>query len=282
MVFPMIGAALSAFAGSSLAAPALTLAGTVLGANAQRRENEAARAHSDPQAVRDRYEAAGFNPLLGIMNGSAQPTYPNQSMGSIISNGLAVVGDQFQEHRRLEAQIAQQQVENERLERQLQNQILRPKVPGIYSNERRNAFGQNNIGVHAGSDFVSGSGVAGVSGSGASIEERPPSLPEKNEKALFTLGGINFVGSGQYSTGGQFEEAVGENPLLSWPYAMAVFGDAVGSTYVDYMWKNSPKWRQRQIDKAKRKISPQLSTSSYPAYTAPMTGGHYQPFYTDN
>lgn len=147
MPFGLIGAVIGA--GASL-----------IGANKQKKANEAAQRaqneynerQSDPAEIRRKFEAAGFNPLLGVQGWQpAQQTgYVPSSIGSAISEAGAVFGNYFDGKAKEKSALTAAQQENAKLKERLRDQMLRPAVGGIFGGGDKPL--KSNLTVKAGDD----------------------------------------------------------------------------------------------------------------------------------
>lgn len=112
----------------------LGLAGSLIGA----KKDSDARKRSDymnsPQGIRSNAEEAGFNPLVFAGPGTGTGAQYAPTMGSIISNGFAAAADSFNQEKQLRLQRSQLEMENERLNKVVQETTLTPKISGIYGN----------------------------------------------------------------------------------------------------------------------------------------------------
>lgn len=101
---------------------------------AERRAIDRQNAYNDPAAIRARYEAAGFNPLLGIAPGVDLQTATGGS--GFLGSALAESGAQIAEGlTRRAPEISRMQritQENHRLREQNQTLRLSPPVPSVY------------------------------------------------------------------------------------------------------------------------------------------------------
>lgn len=128
----------------------------------------------DYQQIRDKAEAAGFNPLtaLGSAPGSVVPG--QNYMGSAIADAALMLADGYAKHKE-RAQLERMTERAKKLEHQVQNLTLRPKVGGIYAQRISSpAIGGRNGSLEDSSADLSG-GLA-VS-SGAVSGRRPPTHP---------------------------------------------------------------------------------------------------------
>lgn len=127
---PLFGA-LGTSAGLTAAA---TVGGALIDARAQNKANRQNKELNDPVYARERLEAAGFNPGVKY-NGYQAAQMVAPQVGSIISQGMAAAADQMQVDRQQEIQLAQLEMENQRLNQQVQASKLNPHVNGIYTHD---------------------------------------------------------------------------------------------------------------------------------------------------
>jgi hypothetical protein len=123
---------------SGLIGAAGSILGGLLGAGAEERAIKAQNAYNDPSAIRARAEAAGFNPLLFIGPGVGQQTAVGGSnfMGSAIADASAMLADGLATSMAKKpsmVQLDEIKAQNAKLQAQVSNMTLRPKVGGVYS-----------------------------------------------------------------------------------------------------------------------------------------------------
>lgn len=210
--------------------------------------------NNSPEGIRKNFEAAGFNPLLGFTgNGNGTGAQYAPTMGSTIANSIAVAQDQRLEERALKIQQSQLEMQNQRLQRDLENAKLRPNVPGIYGD--RNAQQRNNS---AANNASTPDGILEAAESPAQIVTNPgkpkfiisdPQAAERGEAAYGEIGG----------------EVIGIDSLVSDAY-----GNYAGHAY-DPEWGWESDWpKPKPRPKAPKELK---------EYVPPMSGGHYQPFF---
>jgi len=217
-------------------------------------------AMQDPSYIRERFESAGFNPLLGIGNALSGLSYA-PSMGQSIANAGSIMADGFHKSSLLKIQRTELDLENRRLNAQIKNMSLNRKVGGVYS-RKGSRLGSANNKMKMPND--------------PNIDARydDPPVPTflkdfggenmpYNEKVLpvFRAFGTNFYGSGAFTSGQTFEDAAGEGPL-SWIHGVAVVGDAVLNTLTHSPWYSS------HLDK-RNKILTNAVLNSPPSEPAP-------------
>lgn len=98
----------------------------------------------DPAYIRQQFEAAGFNPLLGIGNALKGLGY-GPTMGQNMANAASIQADGFHKSQLLEVQRTELDMENRRLNAQIQNMSLNRNVGGVYSRSRSILGGSNAI-----------------------------------------------------------------------------------------------------------------------------------------
>ena len=119
MVAPLIGAALVSGASS------------LLGGLFGKPKNE--YVVPNYQKIRDKAEAAGFNPLTALAMAPGQVVQSQNFMGSAIADaGLALADGIVAKHKEQGA-LAKLAEENDKLREKVQNMTLRPKVGGVYA-----------------------------------------------------------------------------------------------------------------------------------------------------
>lgn len=233
-----------AFLGAAVSAGA-----ALAGANKNAKAIEAANKANRPKAQVRQWEKAGINPVFGLTSGAYVP-HQAATVGDAYAHAGAAIQKALNLHHDDVLAETELKKENEKLKEQLA-EVVTPREPT--NMERYGGLvplpdqgGANGYVQGAGGAVSGGSGGNGFADDPIVLGE--PTLPEKNERALFTLGGINFVGSGNISSGETFETALGESPF-SWLAAPAVFGDALGATYINHKWQNDPEWRQKMINR---------------------------------
>lgn len=116
---------------------AIGAVGSLLGAKKQQKAAEADRDYqnwyNDPAQVRERAEAAGFNPLAFIgpyQSASAQAGY--SGIGSGIANAALLASDALTKYGDKIGKVAELEQQNEKLQKQLEKNTIRPQVGGVY------------------------------------------------------------------------------------------------------------------------------------------------------
>lgn len=112
-----------------------SLIGGALSRKDQRSAQDRTDKYNDPKAIRKRYEAAGFNPIIGIENASPlqQPSGWQPTMGSAIANAGLALQSGLQDKQALEIEASRLAMEKERLEKLLTKETIRPDVGGMYA-----------------------------------------------------------------------------------------------------------------------------------------------------
>lgn len=139
MVFPLLGAIGGALFGSASAAAAtIGVAGSLvsgaMGARAQKKAIARQNDYNDPVNIRERAEAAGFNPIsfIGPGVGNQTATGGGNFMGEAIANSSMMVADAIKGSAEERARLENLRLENEKLQKEIQQMTLRPKTAGLY------------------------------------------------------------------------------------------------------------------------------------------------------
>lgn len=208
------------------------LAGSLLGANRQRQEAKDARMfnerQTDPAYIRQRYEAAGFHPILGL--GGPVASAVTSNFGSIIANGFGSFGRAVQEDQALKLQATALEQENERLRRRNERMMLHPETGGIYG---RNREAREAGPLHypsrdnAGRDLAGG--VSGGVRGGLRQDGVPVTSPRRLHVPAWRAFGTDYYPSGRFSDAQSFEDSGAEG--LSWLLSPFAVGDTVGHTW---------------------------------------------------
>jgi hypothetical protein len=179
---------------------------------------------SDPAYIRKRAEAAGFNPLLftnqAFQNSSNVPTF-----GSAVADAGHFLGEGLLRNEEMKGEqalrITELQQQNERLTELMRRTTLNPASRSIYANSVSSrgddGSGTSNSGSDAADTFD------------AATANPAPTALSPNTVPVFTLGGIDFRGSGRVSSGSTFEESLGDTPL-QWAIAPLIASDMLGYT----------------------------------------------------
>lgn len=112
-----------------------SLIGGALNRREQRKGQERTDTYNDPKQIRSRYEAAGFNPLLGIANASPmqQPWGGTPQMGTAIANAGLAYASGMQDKRALDIEKSRLEMDRQKLDLLMQKAELKPKVGGLYA-----------------------------------------------------------------------------------------------------------------------------------------------------
>ena len=153
MVAPLIGAALVSGASSLL--------GGLLGRSSNK------YVVPNYQQIRDKAEAAGFNPLTALAMAPGQVVQSQNFMGSAIADaGLSLADGMVAKHRE-DGALAKLAEENDKLREKVQNMTLRPKVGGVYAQREGIPSISQAVGGANGQTAGSVSGTVNASGRGS-------------------------------------------------------------------------------------------------------------------
>lgn len=124
---PLIGGALVQGVGGLL--------GGLFGRRSEKKAIAAQNAYNDPSAIRRRFEAAGFNPLLGIQPGVGMQAAVGGTnyIGSAIADGVAGLASAWSESAVKKQELQKLQQENEKLQKKVTVQTIRPTTGGLYN-----------------------------------------------------------------------------------------------------------------------------------------------------
>jgi hypothetical protein len=112
------------------------LIGGILGRNSEKKAIAAQNAYNDPAAVRARWEAAGFNPLLGVSQGGVgvqSAVGGTNFIGSAIADSISSVASAWSDDAAAKAERDALASENETLRRKVEVETIRPVQGGMYS-----------------------------------------------------------------------------------------------------------------------------------------------------
>ncbi len=111
-----------------------SLIGGALNRKSSGKQESRANAHNDPAAIRDRYEAAGFDPLLGINNAnpSYQQTY-QPKFGSAVANAVNGFINKKEDAKILDLEKTRLELEVDKLRKDVKGAKIRPKVAGVFN-----------------------------------------------------------------------------------------------------------------------------------------------------
>ena len=132
------------------------LLGGLLNRSAAKKQQARNEHNNDPATIRAKFEAAGFNPRLGIQGWSpSQSTYAPR-FGDSVASAAAIYDEDKRVEEQLKIQKSQLEQENQRLEMLAERTKLRPSVPGIYgrtANVRQSVHGDTGGSDGAHSSF---------------------------------------------------------------------------------------------------------------------------------
>ncbi len=111
-----------------------SLLGGALNRKSSGKQESRANAHNDPAAIRARYEAAGFDPLLGINNAnpSYQQTY-QPKFGNAVDKAVNGFLDRMQDNKILNLEKTRLELEVDKLRKDVKGAKIRPKVAGVFN-----------------------------------------------------------------------------------------------------------------------------------------------------
>lgn len=221
--FSAIIPAITGFLGTSGGQALLSAGTSILGGMMDNKSRRGDAWANSPQGIRANAEAAGFNPLTVMNSGRSFGAGYAPTMGTTISNGVAVAMDQYREGQKDKAIISQIELENSKLKQQIADQTLNPRQPGIFERERAKlSQATESRGQSKGTTLKSDGGpflptgfLAARDQSRANGDGVATGYSDKQVIPSVTIAGIPFYGSGNYSSGETWEEAVSDGPL-SW------------------------------------------------------------------
>lgn len=136
-----------------------SLLGGILGRNSERKAIDRMNAYNDPAAIRARYEAAGFNPLLGIGPGVDLQTTPGGSnfMGEALAGVSLQLGEMASRPKAVMSigKMNNIAAQNARLAEENRTLRLQPSAPSVYQ--------RGGPSVRAGAATGGASGTSGQS-----------------------------------------------------------------------------------------------------------------------
>lgn len=155
MPLPFLLAGLGASAAAGTLAPAVigataSLAGGLIDKGQRNKE----LAMQDPAYIRERAEAAGFNPLTVLNSGALAGLNYSPTFGDSIARAGAIVTDTMLESQALEVQRGRLEVERQNLERLRKQTMLTVNRGGIYAQDRQANRPDSPAGVFAPADFL--------------------------------------------------------------------------------------------------------------------------------
>lgn len=119
------------FIGALIGAGA-SLIGGALSSKSQRDTNKANAKANDPATIRRQFEAAGFNPLLGVDGWTPHQAQASGSMGQSIAEAGGILGTYFSDKAKEQSEVTKLQQQNQKLGQLLRDNALRPRVGGIF------------------------------------------------------------------------------------------------------------------------------------------------------
>lgn len=117
-------------------AAGLNLLGGLFGKKSEKDGIKAQNKYNSPAEVRKRFEAAGFNPLLGIapVDGTQRTAAGGSNiMGSAIASAGLALADGMDKAKMLEIERSRLAMDREKLDALLTNATIRPRSGGIYA-----------------------------------------------------------------------------------------------------------------------------------------------------
>lgn len=226
----------------------MTIAGAAIGAAGSLLGGIFGR--SDPKYVvpnyakiREKAEAAGFNPLTALTSAPGAVVQSQSYMGSAISDAAMYLADGVAKSAEAKGEAQRLREENAALQERVQSLTIRPKVDGIYADNERTPLVRQG-----GSD-------ASVRSSDFGLGRHVPDLPflVDTDRGPLTLGqyasardvpafrafGHDFYGSGNFSTAAQVEDSLGD--VASWGWGALAGVDAVGNELREYRMDRQAK-----------------------------------------
>lgn len=101
---------------------------------AARNATDQANAYNDPAAIRARYEAAGFNPLLGVSNGaSPYQAFSPQSFSTEAGQGALILQAASKDQALIDIEKSRLDLEKAKVAELIKSNTFKPKVGGLYS-----------------------------------------------------------------------------------------------------------------------------------------------------
>lgn len=188
-----------------------SLLGGILGRNSENAAIAKQNAYNAPDQVRARAEKAGFNPLLFVGPGVGQQTATGGSnyMGQAIADAGLMMADKLSE-RQASQKLAKAMDANRRLQNQLTQATIRPKVDGIYArSEMLPSVSSALGGGHAGSSRSSSAGsMAG--GSSSAMAGGPNPYDQNGKLAGIWMDGAFVQRPVGFSSGNDIENELGD------------------------------------------------------------------------
>lgn len=118
----------------------------------------------DYQQIRNKAEAAGFNPLTALTSAPGSVVASQNYMGSAIADAGIILADGLAKRGEKVGELQRLKEENEKLVQKVQQATIRPKVGGIYAGNHVTPTLKAAVGGSNGQ--ASSSGLAGPDGSG--------------------------------------------------------------------------------------------------------------------
>lgn len=183
------------------------------------------------QKIRDKAEAAGFNPLTALTSAPGAVVAGGQNyMGSAIADAALHLADGLSEKAAQEGEAQKLREENAELAKKVQDLTIRPRVGGIYSRNVTTPSIRSALGGSADDeapDFDVRDHAPLADGAGLSDDElrSPVQIATAKDVPAFRMFGHDFYGSGMFSTGQQIEDSIGEGPA-SWIWPAMTIPDA--------------------------------------------------------
>lgn len=201
--------------------------GSIFGARSASRARRRADYNNSPQGIRANAEAAGFNPLVFAGPGTGTGAQYAPIAGQMIADALASFGGAFDETTQLREENTRLRQETEQLNRRATAATLNAEYGGIYEqapNQRPSITRQGD------NTTLPGDSSGGSSDSLPALNLRNAEGYSVNEAPLFRFFGRDMYGSGDFATGGTYEDALGESEVFSTLAYPLIAGDAVGHT----------------------------------------------------
>lgn len=172
----------------------LGIGGSLLGGLVNKKSNEKAQAkqnafnvsQNDPANIRAKFEAAGFNPLLGVQGWSPtqQSSFAPSGMGTAIAEAGGIAAQYLGDKAKEQSEVTRLQQQNAKLGEMLRDNALRPTVGGVFQGQdpiKPKTAGVLSAPTDFGSWFMQG--------------EKPEREEMKNEAALkqVRFGGHDYL-----------------------------------------------------------------------------------------
>lgn len=111
-----------------------SLLGGLFGKSSAQKAQDKQNQYNDPVQIRARAEAAGFNPLLFVGPGVGNQAAPAASghMGAAIADSSMMLANAVSGQAEEKARLQNLQLQNEKLQKEINQMTLRPKTAGIY------------------------------------------------------------------------------------------------------------------------------------------------------